>query len=131
MPELKPIRTKQDYDEALARVDALMGAEPQSAEGRELDLLAELVVAYEEKHVPMGYPSPVEAIEFCMDKRGLIPRDLVPIIGSRPKVAEVLSGKREITMPMARALHKFLDIPEELLRSRPSEHPGDQDAQIE
>lgn len=131
MPELKPIRTKQDYDEALVRVDALMGAEPESAEGRELDLLADLVVEYEEKHVPMGYPSPVEAIEFCMDQRGLKPSDLVPIIGSRTKVAEVLSGKSEITLPMARALHKYLDIPEELLRSRPSECPGDQGSQIE
>ena len=131
MPELKPIRTKQDYEEALARVDALMGAQPDSGEGRELDLLADLVVAYEEEHVPMGYPSPVEVLEYCMDQRGLKPRDLVPFIGSRTKVAEVLSGKREITMPMARALHKFLDIPEELLRVRPSECPGNQSSQVE
>lgn len=131
MPELKPIRTKQDYEEVLARVDALMGAQPDSVEGRELNLLADLVVAYEEEHVPMGYPSPVEVIEYCMDQRGLKPRDLVPFIGSRTKVAEVLSGKREVTVPMARALHKFLDIPEELLRSRPSECPGNQSSQVE
>lgn len=126
MPELKPIRTQQDYEEALTRVDALMGAQPNSGEGRELDLLVDLVVAYEEEHVPMGYPSPVEVIEYCMDQRGLKPRDLVPCIGSRTKVAEVLSGKREVTMPMARALHKILDVPEALLRSGPSEHTGDQ-----
>lgn len=131
MPELKPIRTKQDYEEVLARVDALMGAQPDSVEGRELNLLADLVVAYEEEHVPMGYPSPVEVIEYCMDQRGLKPRDLVPFIGSRTKVAEVLSGKREVTVPMARALHKFLDIPEELLRSRPSECPDDQGFRFE
>ena len=29
----------------------------------------------------MGYPSPVEVIEYCMDQRGLKPRDLVPFIG--------------------------------------------------
>lgn len=115
MPELKPIRTKQDYEEALGRVDALMGAPPDSVEGRELDLLTDLVVAYEEEHVPIGYPSPVEVIEYCMDQRGLKPRDLVPSIGSRTRAAEVLSGKREITMSMARALHELLDLPEEPL----------------
>ena len=111
MLEARPIHTKQDYDEALARVDALMGASPESAEGRELDMLADRVVAYEEKHFPMGYPSPVEAIEYCMEQRGLEPEDLVPFIGSRTTVSEVLSGERQITMPMALALHENLDIP--------------------
>ena len=119
MPEIQPIRTKRDYDEALARVDALMDAEPNSAEDRELDLLVDLVVAYEERHVPMGYPRPEEAIKYCMEQRGLEPRDLVPFIGSRAKVSEVLSGRRQITRPMARALHENLDIPEGSLLGRP------------
>ena len=119
MLEAQPIRTKQDYDEALARVDALMGAPPESAEGRELDVLVDLVVAYEEKHFPMDYPSPAEAIEYCMEQQGLEPRDLVPLIGTRTKVTEVLSGKRQITMPMARTLHENLDIPAESLLGRP------------
>lgn len=119
MLEARPIRTKQDYDEALARVDALMGAPLESAEGRELDVLVELVVAYEEKHFPMDYPSPAEAIEYCMEQRGLEPRDLVPLIGTRTKVTEVLSGKRQITMPMACALQENLDIPAESLLGRP------------
>ena len=119
MLEARPIHTKQDYDEALARVDALMGAPLESAEGRELDLLVDLVVAYEEKHFPMDYPSPAEAIEYYMEQRGLEPRDLVPLIGSRTTVTEVLSGKRQITMPMACALHENLDIPAESLLGRP------------
>ena len=124
MPELQPIRTKRDYDEALARVDALMDARPDSAEDRELDLLVDLVVAYEETHMPMGYPSPVEAIKYCMEQRGLEPRDLVPFIGSLSKVSEVLSGKRQITMPMARALHDDLGIPAGSLFARPSRPPS-------
>lgn len=119
MLEARPIRTKQDYDEALARVDALMGAPLESAEGRELDVLVDLVVAYEEKHFPMDYPSPVEAIKYCMEERGLEPGDLVPFIGSRTKVSEVLSGKRQITMLIARTLHANLDIPAESLLGRP------------
>ena len=115
MAEVKPIRTEADYTSALARVDALMDAEPESPEGEELDGLADLVEQYESKHVPMGYPSPIAALEFRMDQAKLAPRDLVPYIGSRAKVSEVLSGKRAITMPMARALHRHLGIPAELL----------------
>ena len=55
-----------------------------------------------------------------MDQAGLALRDLVPFIGSRAKVSEVLSGKRAITMPMARALHDRLGIPAEVLLQQPS-----------
>lgn len=115
MAEVKPIRTETDYTAALARVDELMDAEPGSPEGEELDVLANLVERYESKHVPMGYPGPIAALKFRMDQAGLAPRDLVPYIGSRAKVSEVLSGKRAITMPMARALHRRLGIPTDVL----------------
>ncbi len=119
MGNIKPIRTEADYEAALASIDELMDAEPESPEGEELDVLADLVELYETKHVPVGYPSPVAAIEFRMDQAGLSPRDLVPFIGSRAKVSEILSGKRAITMPMARALHKHLGIPADVLLREP------------
>ena len=115
MTEGKPIRTEADYAAALARVDELMEAEPGTPEGEELDVLVDLVELYESKHVPMEPPSPLAALEFRMDQAGLTPRDLVPYIGSRAKVSEVLSGKRAITMPMARALHRHLGIPADVL----------------
>jgi HTH-type transcriptional regulator / antitoxin HigA len=92
-----------------------MDAELGTPEGEELDVLTDLVEHYEEKHVALGYPSAVAAIEFRLDQAGLTQRDLVPFIGSRAKVSEVLSGKRQITMPMARALHEHLGIPAEVL----------------
>ena len=101
MAEVKPVRTEADYVAALARIDDLLDAEPGTPEGEELDVLADLVEVYESRHVPIDYPSPVAAIEFRMDQTGLAPRDLVPFIGTRAKVSEVLSGKRSITMPMA------------------------------
>ncbi len=119
MAYVKPIRTEEEYEAALTRIDELMDAEPESADGEELDILVDLVEHYESKHVPMGYPSPLAAIEFRMEQAGLSPRDLVPIIGSRAKVSEVLSGKRSITMPMARALHKHLGIPADVLLREP------------
>jgi HTH-type transcriptional regulator/antitoxin HigA len=67
----------------------------------------------------MGHPSPLAAIEFRMEQGKLTQRDLVPFIGSRAKVSEVLSGKRAITMPMARALHEHLGIPADVLLREP------------
>jgi HTH-type transcriptional regulator/antitoxin HigA len=115
MGTIKPIRTEGDYKAALARINALMNAEPGTREGEELDVLTDLVEHYEAKHVPMGYPRAVAAIEFRLEQAGLTQRDLVPFIGSRAKVSEVLSGKRQITMPMARALHEHLGVPAEVL----------------
>ena len=63
---------------------------------------------------------PVEAIKFYMAQNGLGHRDLVPMIGSRSKVSEVLSGTRSLTMPMARALHRHLGIPAEYLLKEPA-----------
>ena len=54
METIKPIRTEADYQAALARIDELMDAAPGSREGEELDVLADLVEAYESKHEPMG-----------------------------------------------------------------------------
>ena len=115
MVNVKPIRTEEDYEAALARIDEIFEAELDSPEGRELDVLIDLVELYESKHVPMGYPDPVEAIKFRMEQAGLSQRDLVPFIGSRARVSEVLSGKRAITMPMARALHEHIGIPADVL----------------
>ena len=95
-----------------------MDAEPGTPEGRELDVLADMVDLYESRHEPMGWPDPVAAIEFRMEQAGLDPRDLIPFIGSRAKVSEVLSGKRAITMPMARALHEHLGTPADVLLRR-------------
>ena len=115
MINVKPIRTEEDYEAALARIDEIFEAEFGSPEGRELDVLVDLVELYESRHVPMGYPDPIEAIKFRMEQAGLSQRDLVPFIGSRARVSEVLSGKRPITMPMARALHEHIGIPADVL----------------
>ena len=121
MADIEPIRIEADCETALARIDELMDAEPGSPEGRELDVLVDLVDLYESRHEPMGYPDPVAAIEFRLEQAGLSPRDLIPFIGSRAKVSEVLSGKRAITMPMARALDEHLGIPADVLLHPPGD----------
>ena len=119
MSTIRAIRTEADYKAALARVDALMDAEVATPEGDELDVLTDLIELYEARHVPMGYPTAPEALRFRMEQANLTPRDLIPFIGSRAKVSEILSGKRPLTMQMARALHSNLGIPADVLLQQP------------
>ncbi len=128
MASIKPIRTKGDYDAALARIDELMNAlsgpegqveDTDDPDRVELDVLTDLVEFYEERHHPFSLPSAAAAIKYRMDQQTLTQRDLIPHIGSRSKVAEVLSGKRDITMSMARALNRHLGIPADVLLQKP------------
>lgn len=119
MSKIRAIRSETDYEAALARIDELMDADRDTPEGEELDVLTDLVELYEARHVPMGYPTPLAAIRFRMEQDGLSPRDLVPYMGSRAKVSEVLAGKRALTMQMARALHANFGIPADVLLQQP------------
>ena len=113
--EIKPIRTKQDYQAALKEIERLMDAKRNSPEGDRLDVLVTLVEAYEAKHYPLDLPDPVEATQFAMEQRNLAVKDLVPYIGRPNRVYEVLNRKRPLTMTMAWKLHKGLAIPAESL----------------
>jgi HTH-type transcriptional regulator/antitoxin HigA len=108
---IRPIKTETDYAEALREVEALWDAEPGTAEGDHLDILATLIEAYEAEHHPIEAPDPVAAILFMMEQKGLRRRDLEPAIGSRGRVSEILTRKRPLTLPMVRALSTLLDIP--------------------
>jgi HTH-type transcriptional regulator/antitoxin HigA len=114
---IKPIKSDRDYQRALDEIDMLMDAKPSTARGDRLDVLATLTAAWEEKQWPIDPPSPVDAIRFAMEQRGLTRRDLEPFIGSRARVAEVLNGKRTLTLAMIRRLHAGLGIPAEALLS--------------
>jgi HTH-type transcriptional regulator/antitoxin HigA len=92
-----------------------MGAEPGTAASDELEVLATLVDAYETKQFPMNTPVPLTIIKFQMEQQGLTRRNLEPMIGSRARVSEILTGKRALTLPMIRRLHAGLGIPVELL----------------
>jgi len=113
--DIKPIRTKRDYEVALRTIESLMMAKRGTAEGDRLDILATLVEAYEAKHFPLDLPDPVEAIKLVMEQRNLTAKDLVPYIGQPNRVYEVLNYKRPLTMAMVWKLHRGLGIPAESL----------------
>src|SRR5262249_45632252 len=117
--EVKPIRSKRDYDAALKEVERLWGAKSGTRAGDRLDVLATLIDAYETEHYPMDPPDPIEAIKFRMEQQGLTRRHLEQIIGTRTRIAEVLNRRRGLSIGMIRRLHERLGIPAEVL-IRPS-----------
>jgi HTH-type transcriptional regulator / antitoxin HigA len=119
MSEIKPIRTSKDYEKAMKDVAALWGAKSGTPKGDRLDVLATLIEAWEAAHDPMDPPDPIEAIKFRMEQQDLTRKDLEGIIGTRARIAEVLSGKRELSIAMIRRLNEQLGIPAEIL-IRPS-----------
>jgi len=113
------IKNEKDYDTALSRIDQLMDAKSGTAEMDELELLTALVEMYEERHFPISPPDPIDAIKFRMEQIGLVQKDMVPYIGTKSKVSEVLNGKRPLTLSMMRSLNKNLGISAEVLLKEP------------
>jgi HTH-type transcriptional regulator/antitoxin HigA len=115
----KVIKTEAEYKATLARIEEIFGAKPGTAKGDELELLLFLVEKYEEAAFPIDLPVPVAAIRFRMEQQELKPKDLVPYIGSKSKVSEVLSGRRPLSLNMIRNLVTGLGIPAEVLLQEP------------
>jgi HTH-type transcriptional regulator / antitoxin HigA len=113
--DIAPLKTKQDYRRALREIEGLMRAKRNTPEGDRLDVLVTLVEAWEQRHYPLDLPDPIEAIKYHMEQNGLAPRDLIPFIGNRNRVHEVLNRRRPLTLKMIQRLHAGLRIPAESL----------------
>jgi len=114
---IQPIKTEQDYESALLRIENLWGAEKDTEKGDELDLLVTLVELYEMKHYPILPPDPIEAIKFRMEQMNLSKSDMVKYLGSPSRVSEILNRKRQLTLKMVKTLFSELNIPAEVLLS--------------
>lgn len=112
---IRPIRTNEDYEQALAQIEALFNAQPDTPEGDVLDVLTTLVEAYEGRNHPIDAPDPIEAIKYHLESRGLTRRDIEPYIGDRARVSEIMNKRRPLTLEMIRKLHEGLGIPAEIL----------------
>nr|NQU91349.1 helix-turn-helix domain-containing protein [Bacteroidota bacterium] len=113
--EIKPIKTENDYNESIKRIEELWGSKKDTSEGDELDLLVTLVESYEMKHFPIAPPDPIDAIKFRMEQMGMTKTDMAKYLGSQSRVSEVLSRKRKLTLKMVKSLYKGLKIPAEIL----------------
>ncbi len=112
---IKPIRSEQDYDEALARLEAIFDAPADTAEGDEAEILALLIENYENEHHFIEAPDPIEAIKIRLEEMNLRQSDLVGVIGGKSRVSEVLNRKRKLSVEMIRRLSAKLKLPTALL----------------
>ena len=114
--DIKPIRTQADYQAALKEVEKLIDSRLGTPEGDKMDVLVTLIEAYEAKHFPIPEPDdPVEVLQYFMESRGISRSDLIPFLGSKGRVSEVLNRKRRLSQEMIRRLHVGLGIPANLL----------------
>ena len=126
MMEPKIIKSEEEYEGSLTEVERLIALDPEQGtpEADRLELLSTLVESYEKEHFPVDIPDPISAIRFRMEEQGLKQQDLVPYIGSKSRVSEILSGKRSLTLPMIRALNTGLGIPLNVLVDEPEPKPS-------
>jgi len=110
----KVLKSEAEYKEALARTIEIFHADDNTPEADELELLLVLIKDYEDKKIHIPSPDPLDVIKMKLTEKGLKMKDLIPIIGSKGHVSLVLSGKKDLTLKMARKLHDFLGIPAEV-----------------
>lgn len=113
--DIKPIKTKKDYEQAVARLEIIFDSKKGTAEGDELEILGMLIDNYENKHFPIEFPDPIEAIKFRMEQLGYNQTDLANVVGLKSRASEILNRKRKLSLEMIRKIHDQLNIPTEVL----------------
>jgi HTH-type transcriptional regulator/antitoxin HigA len=109
------IKTEENYNQALKRLDEIFDAKKGTEEGDELELLGLLIEQYENEHFPIDLPDPIEAIKFRMEQLGYNQNDLAKIIGFKSRASEILNKKRKLSLEMIRLIHTSLNIPTDVL----------------
>ena len=109
------IKTEENYNRDLKRLDEIFDAKKGTEEGAELELLGLLIEQYENEHFPIDLPDPIEAIKFRMEQLGYNQNDLAKIIGFKSRASEILNKKRKLSLEMIRLIHTSLNIPTDVL----------------
>jgi len=109
------IKTENDYNQTLKRLELIFDAKKGTQEGDELELLGILIDQYENEHFPIDLPDPIEAIKFRMEQMGYTQNDLAKIIGFKSRASEILNRKRKLSLEMIRQIHISLNIPTDVL----------------
>ena len=113
--KVKIIKTEEEYNKALKRLEVIFDAAADSPEGDEAELLGLLIEKYEDEHYPIEAPDPLEAIKFRMEQMNMNYQDLADVIGYKSRVSEIFSRKRKLSLNMIRNLHRKMKIPYESL----------------
>jgi HTH-type transcriptional regulator/antitoxin HigA len=113
--DIKLIRTEEEYQKALKRLEVLFDAKAGTQESDEADILCLIIDEYEKKHYPIEAPDPIEAIKIRMEEMDLKQADLADALGGKNRVSEILNRKRKLTLEMIRNLTKTLNLSPEVL----------------
>jgi len=113
--KIKVLKTEEDYNQALKRLEIIFDAPADTPQGDEAELLAMLIEKYEDEHYPIEAPDPIEAIKFRMEQMNMDNNDLAKVIGYKSRVSEIFNRKRKLTLKMIKNLHEKLKIPYESL----------------
>lgn len=112
---IKPIKSESDYLVALNRLEEIFDSALNTPEGDELELLSLIIDEYEKKNFPIEAPDPIEAIKIRMEELNLKQVDLIPEIGGKSRVSEILNRKRKLTVEMIRKLTVRLNLSSDIL----------------
>lgn len=112
---IKPIKTEDDYNQAMEKLEKIFDAKAGTTLGDELEMLGILIDQYENEHFAIDLPDPIEAIKFRMEQMGYSQNDLAKILGLKSRASEILNKKRKLTLNMIRQLHEKLNIPTDVL----------------
>ena len=110
----KVISTEKQYQEIVRRTLNIFDSEPGTELGDELALLLLIIKDYEEKNIVLPSLDPIEVIKFKMEENGIVAKDLIPLIGSKGHVSSILSGRRELTLNLAKKLKNYFNLPADL-----------------
>lgn len=116
---LKVIKNKKQYQEYLNWVDVMFDKKisPDKREGEMVQVALLLIKQYEDVNYSVPMPDPIEAIKIKMKDAGLRNKDLVGKVGSKGYISSILSGKKPLTLELAKLFHRELNIPAEVLLS--------------
>ena len=113
--DIKVIKTEEDYNQALERLEEIFHAPANSKKGNEAEIISILIEKYEDEFFPIEAPDPIEAIKFRMEQMEMTKKDLADIIGYKSRVSEIFNRRRKLTLDMIRNLHEKMNIPYESL----------------
>ena len=113
--DIKPIKSKKDYEKAIKRLENIFDASPKSADGDEAEILSLLIENYENQYYPIETLDPIEAIKIRMEEMNIKQNDLLEVLGSKSGISEVLNKKKRLTVEMIRKLEEMLHLSASIL----------------
>ena len=111
----RPIRTEEQYNEAIEFIDALIDAEAGTPEMDMLELVSILVHDYEQREFPIETVNPIEAIKYQMEELGVTTIEMAELVGGKSRLSELLHRKRPLSIRQIKAISTRLSIPADIL----------------